>query len=86
MTVNYNVTSSERKRLADYIAGFLGCEKKFLCAPSFAYQMGYLEVSKGGAITFDDRADSEEIETLLGELENKSFHAEIAATQEVPLG
>ena len=86
MTVNYNVTGSERKRLADYIAGFLGSEKKYLGAPSFAYQVGYLEVSKDGAIIFDDRADSEGIETLLEELENEGFHAEIAATQEAPLG
>ena len=75
MTINYNVTGSDRKRLADYIAGFLGCEKKYLGVPSCAYQAGYIEVSKDGAITFDDRADSEEIETLLEELENEGFHA-----------
>ena len=79
MTINYNVTGSERKRLADYIAGFLGCEKKYLGVPSCAYQAGYIEVSRNGAITFDDRADSEEIETLLEELENEGFHAEPAA-------
>lgn len=79
MTINYNVTGSERKRLADYIAGFLGCEKKYLGVPSCAYQVGYITVSKDGAITFDDRADSEEIETLLEELENEGFHAEPAA-------
>lgn len=81
MTINYNVTGSERKRLADYIAGFLGCEKKYLGAPSFAYQTGYIEVSRDGAITFDDRADSEEIEMLLEELENEGFHAEPGAEE-----
>lgn len=86
MTVNYNVTGSERKRLADYIAGFLGCEKKYLGAPGFAYQVGYIEVSKDGTITFDDRADSEEVETLLEELEKEGFHAETAAAQEASLG
>lgn len=79
ITIRYNVTGSERKRLADYIAGFLGCEKKYLGVPSCAYRVGYIEVSKDGAITFDDRADSEEIETLLEELENEGFHAEPAA-------
>lgn len=84
MTINniiirYNVTGSERKRLADYIAGFLGCEKKYLGVPSCAYQVGYITVSKDGAITFDDRADSEEIETLLEELENEGFHAKPVA-------
>ena len=38
MTIYYNVTGNERKRLADYIAGFLGCEKKYLGVPSCAYQ------------------------------------------------
>ena len=81
MTINYNVTGSERKRLADYIAGFLGSEKEYLGAPTFAYMVGYIEVSRDGAITFDDRADSKEIETLLEELEREGFHAEPAATE-----
>jgi len=79
ITIRYNVTGTERKRLADYIAGFLGCDKKYLGVPSCAYQVGYIEVSRDGAITFDDRADSEEIETLLEELEREGFHAEPAA-------
>lgn len=76
ITIRYNVTGAERKRLADYIAGFLGCERKYLGVPSCAYQVGYFTVSRDGAITFDDRADSEEIETLLEELEREGFHAE----------
>jgi len=80
MTIHYNVTGSERKRLADYIAGFLGSEKKYLGVPSCAYQVGYIEVGRDGAITFDDRADSEEIETLLEELAREGFHANPAAT------
>ena len=35
MTINYNVTGTERKRLADYISGFMGTEKKYLGAPTF---------------------------------------------------
>ena len=72
MTINYNVTGSDRKRLADYIAGFLGSEKEYLGAPTFAYMVGYIEVSRNGAITFDDRADSEEIKTLLENLPPQS--------------
>lgn len=81
MEIRYNVTGSERKRLADYIAGFLGCEKKYLGVPSCAYQVGYMEVSKDGTVSFDDRADSEEIETLLEELAREGFHAEPAVPQ-----
>jgi len=82
ITIRYNVSGAERKRLADYIAGFLGCEKKYLGMPSAAYQVGYMEISKDGAVTFDDRADSEEIETLLDELEREGFHAEPVAEDE----
>ena len=82
MEIRYNVTGSERKRLADYIAGFLGCEKKYLGVPSCAYQVGYMEVSKDGTVSFDDRADSEEIETLLEELALEGFHAEPAVPQD----
>ena len=81
MTIDYNVTGSERRQLADYIAGFLGSEKKYLGVPSCACQVGYIEVSKDGAITFDDRADSVEIETLLKEFEQEGFHAESATTK-----
>ena len=79
MTINYNVTGSERKRLADCIAGFLGCEKKYLGVPSCAYRAGCIEVSKDGMVTFDDSADSKEIEALLEELGKEGFHAEPAA-------
>lgn len=81
MTIHYNVTGNERKRLADYIAGFLGCEKKYLGVPSCAYQAGYIMIQKDGAIEFDDRADSEEIEKLLEELAQEGFHAETVGTE-----
>lgn len=82
MEIRYNVTGSERKRLADYIAGFLGCEKKYLGVPGCAYRVGYMEVSKNGTVSFDDRADSDEVETLLEELEQEGFHAEPALPQD----
>lgn len=82
LTISYNVTGSERKRLADCIAGFLGCERKYLGVPSCAFQVGYIKVSKDGDITFDDRADSEEIENLLEELEQAGFHADPVGAEE----
>lgn len=81
MTIHYNVTGNERKRLADYIAGFLGCEKKYLGVPSCAYQAGYIMIQKDGAIEFDDRADSEEIEKLLEALAQEGFHTETVGTE-----
>ena len=76
MTINYNVTGTERKRLADYISGFMGTDKKYLGAPTFAYQIGYLTVSKDGAVSFEDRGYNSDIDALMGELENQGFHTE----------
>ena len=76
MTINYNVTGTERKRLADYISGFMGTEKKYLGAPTFAYQIGYLTVSKDGVVSFEDRGYNSDIDALMAELEGQGFHTE----------
>ena len=76
MTINYNVTGNQRKRLADYISGFMGTEKKYLGAPTFAYQIGYLTVSKDGAVSFEDRGYNSDIDALMAELEGQGFHTE----------
>ena len=76
MTFNYNVTGTERKRLADYISGFMGTDKKYLGAPTFAYQIGYLTVSKDGAVSFEDRGYNSDIDALMSELEAEGFHTE----------
>ena len=76
MTINYNETGTERKRLADYISGFMGTDKKYLGTPTFAYQIGYLTVSKDGAVSFEDRGYNSDIDALVAELEGQGFHTE----------
>ena len=76
MTINYNVTGTERKRLADYISGFMGTDKKYLGAPTFAYQIAYLTVSKDGEVSFEDRGCNSDIDALMTELEGQGFHTE----------
>lgn len=71
MTVNYNVSGPERKRLVDQISEFLGCPKQYLGAPSFAYKVGAVSIDKSGSISFD--AD---LSGLLAHLEAQGFHAE----------
>lgn len=79
--IRFNVTGAERKRLADYIAGFLGCKKEYLGAPSFAYKVGYFEVSRDGEVTFEEHPSlKEEVTALMQELEQEGFHAEGAET------
>ena len=76
MTVKYNVTGTKRKELVQLIANFTGCESKYKGAPSFAYEVDYFTIDKDGALSFDDRADSEVIERLLEILYDNGFEAE----------
>ena len=76
MTVKYNVTGAKRKELVQLISNFTGCEIKYKGAPSFAYEVDYFTVDRDGALSFDDRADSEVIERLLEMLYDNGFEAE----------
>ena len=76
MTIKYNRTGADRKSLVDAIASITGAEAKYLGAPSFAYQVDYFTIDRNGTITFDDRADSEEIENLIERLASMGFEAE----------
>lgn len=83
MTINYNVTGNDRKKLVQSIAEILECKPKYLGVPSCAYQVGCFTISKTGGLTFDDGSDSDEIERLIEALCEKGFKAEI---QEVTNG
>ena len=76
MTVKYNVPGAKRKELVLTIAKWLGSEVKYLGAPSFAYEVDCFHIDKNGALSFDDRADSEVIERLLEMLYDNGFEAE----------
>lgn len=74
--VRYNVIGDERKRLVRAIGDILEAEPKYLGAPSFSYEIDYFTVDKTGTVTFDSRADSEEIEKLIERLHELGFKAE----------
>ena len=74
--VRYNVTGDERKRLVRAMGDILEAEPKYLGAPSFAYKIDYFNVDKTGTVTFDSRADNEEIEKLIERLHELGFEAE----------
>ena len=71
--LDYNVTGDERKRLVKAIADYTQAEPKYLGVPSCAYQVDYFTISKDGCVSFDDRADSEEIEGLIEVLVSQGF-------------
>ena len=76
MTIKYNRTGADRKPLIATIASITGAEAKYLGAPSFAYQVDYFTIDRNGTITFDDRADSGEVENLVERLASMGFEAE----------
>ncbi len=88
MTINYNVTGSERKRLVQTIAEIMECDAKYKGAPTFAYEVDYFTIDKNGVLSFDDRADSEEVEKLIEGLAERGFefdgYDKTALTIEMP--
>lgn len=70
---DFNVTGSERKRLVKAISEYTGSESRYLGAPSFAYEVDYFTIDRDGVVSFDDRADSDEIEGLFAALADLGF-------------
>ena len=83
MTINYNVTGAERKKLVQTIAEILECDAKYLGVPSCAYQIDYFTVDKNGALNFDDRADSDEVEQLIEALMERGYEAVVETEKSV---
>ena len=76
--LDYNVTGDERKRLVKAIAAFTKADAKYLGAPTFAYEVDYFIIDRKGCVSFDDRADSEEIEGLIDVLVGQGFVAQVS--------
>ncbi len=76
--IDFNVTGPDRKRLVQAIAAYTGADAKYQGAPTFAYQVDYFTIDRNGVVSFDDRADSEEIEGLIETLAEQGFVAQIS--------
>ena len=75
--LDYNVSGPERKRLVNAIAAYTQADARYLGVPSCAYEVDYFTIDRNGCISFDDRADSEEIEGLIDALVNQGFVAQV---------
>lgn len=75
MRIEFNRTGAERKALVKAISEITGAAAVYKFMPTCAYEIDYLTVTKDGALEFDDRADSEEIENLLEQLAERGFTA-----------
>lgn len=80
MRIEFNRTGAERKALVTAIGEILEVKPKYKGMPSAAYEIDYFTVTKDGALEFDDRADSGEIENLLERLADRGFAAGTAET------
>ena len=83
MTVNYNVTGARRKEMTKVISTALGgWTVEYLGVPSCSYRVGDFEINRHGALIFDDRTDSEEVENILEALAQAGFECETAPDAE----
>lgn len=80
MRIEFHRTGAERKALVTAIGEILEVKPKYKGMPSAAYEIDYFTVTKDGALEFDDRADSEEIENLLERLADRGIVAAPAET------
>lgn len=65
--------AADRKALVRAIAEITGAEAKYEGPPSFSYTVDYFTIGRDSTISFDDRADSEEIERLIDALVERGF-------------
>lgn len=68
MEVRFNVTGEARKALVNAIGETLGFEPVYKGAPSFAYVVNNITISKDGALSWDERTDEVIIQNLLKKL------------------
>ena len=84
MEIRYNRTGKERKELVNAIAEITGDQAVYKGVPSCNYEVDYYTIDKEGTLTFDDSADSSEVEYLLEQLLERGFEAEVAVSEEAP--
>lgn len=73
MKLNYNCTGADRKNLVSVLADHTGQKAKYLGAPSFAYQVGYITIDKNGVLHLDDNADHDWVESIQTRLAASGF-------------
>lgn len=67
-TIKYAASGEQRKRLVNALSEVIGCESKYLRAPSYGYEVGSCIVNRTGNIEFPDNMAEEEIEAIVKKL------------------
>ena len=88
MQIEFNKIGAERKALVKAISAIIGENAVYQFMPTCAYEIGCFTVTKDGTLVFDDRIDSEVIESLLEQLAQQGFTPAEAntAVQDAPVG
>lgn len=76
MEIKYNRTGKDRKAFVNAVSGIIGEPAVYLGTPTFEYQIGaWCSVTKDGNLDVFDRADSEEVENLIEQLDKLGYTA-----------
>ena len=74
MTIKFNCTGTERKKLAQAISEVIGTSAEYQYMPTCAYTIGDLyTVTKDGNLEIDDMADSKEVDNLIEQLVSRGY-------------
>ena len=77
MEIKYNITGMERKEFVRTISGITEMQSRYLGMPTCAYAIGdWYTVTRDGNLEISDRADSDEVEYLIEELDKCGYTAE----------
>ncbi len=71
--LDFNVTGAERERLVRAISEYTQADPEPVDEPAGACMVDYFLIDDKGCVSFDDRADSVEIECLIEVLANQGF-------------
>lgn len=73
MEIRFNVTGARRKELVETAGEILGWAPVYKGAPSFAYVVADVTISKDGTLSFDERTDEETARRLMEGLHTAGF-------------
>lgn len=80
-TFYYNQAGEARKPFAKAISGILGEKPRYLRAPTYAYAIDFVTVTREGNIEVDERTDSELVENLIERLAERGYEPAEAGAQ-----
>ena len=82
MTIKINAQGTERKRLVQAIAAWLGEDVHYCGAPTFAYEIARFTVARDGSLSFSDLVDSNVVERLLQHIYDEGFDIDLSHTED----